>query len=388
MRAGRSRLAVIFLTVLIDLIGFGLILPILPYYSRAFEASGFAYGALVGVFSLMQFAATVVLGRLSDRLGRRPVLLGTIALAVAGHLIFAFAASYAMLFAARAMAGLAAGNISVAQAYIADVTTPAERSRSMGLIGAAFGLGFVLGPALGGFAVHWGGPHAAGLVAAGLCLVNLVSAWVILEESLETSHRATRPLLDAEHMRRGMTDAALRPPFLVFSIVPFAFAGYIVALPLWAEARFGWGERDLAAYFTLIGICAVVVQGWAFGKIQPYTNDRTLAMIGCLGMACGLAILPILPTSGWVYAAVIPYAVSNSLAAPALTGIISSLADPTEQGAMIGAAQSYSALGRFSGPLLFGWIYDGVGANEALLGAALVMGLGAVVAHAIRLPNV
>ena len=384
MPAGRSRLTVIFLTVLVDLIGFGLILPILPFYVQRFDASGFAYGALIGIFSLMQFVATVVLGRLSDRWGRRPILLVTIALGVIGHLIFAVAGTFWMLFAARAMAGLASGNISVAQAYIADVTTPSERSRGMGLVGAAFGLGFVLGPAIGGAAAHFGGPRAAGYVAAALSTLNFLSAWFILEESLGTEHRAARPLLDLGHLGKAMTDPVLRPPFLVFIIIPFAFAGYIVAMPLWAEQRFGWGAREMAIYFTLIGVCAVTVQGWAFGKIQRRTGDRPLAILGSAGMALGVGIIPLLPNAPWLYAMVIPFAVSNSLAAPALTGTISKLAGASEQGAMIGASQAYTALGRFSGPLLFGWIHDRWGPSLALWGAALVMASAALIALRIR----
>jgi MFS family permease len=196
-----SRFGIIFLTVFIDLAGFGIILPVIPYYAQSFGSGGFGYGALIGIFSLMQFVATMVLGRLSDRTGRRPILLSTILIGVLGYLTFAFAQSYAVLFAARMVAGFAAGNISVAQAYIADITSPTERSRGMGLIGAAFGLGFIVGPALGGVASHFGGPSAAGFAAAGLCVLNFLSAFVLLRESLHEEHREHRPLLDIPRVR-------------------------------------------------------------------------------------------------------------------------------------------------------------------------------------------
>src|SRR5881628_611125 len=156
MPAARSRIQVIFFTVLIDLIGFGIILPILPVYAQRFGAEGLGYGALVFIFSAMQFVATALLGKLSDRIGRRPVLLTTMLFNAAGYVLFAFAGSYWVLFLSRVISGFAGGNISAAQAYIADITTPAERSRGMGIVGAAFGIGFSLGPAIGGFAAHFG----------------------------------------------------------------------------------------------------------------------------------------------------------------------------------------------------------------------------------------
>src|SRR2546422_880242 len=214
MPAGRSRVAVIFFTVLIDLIGFGIVIPIVPYYAKQFGASGFAFGALLGVYSLMQFFAAAVLGRLSDRVGRRPVLLTTMVLNAGGYLLFAFAGSYWALFASRVIGGFAGGNISAAQAYIADSTSVADRSRGMGMLGAAFGLGFVIGPAIGGAAVHLGSA-APGLVAAGLSLLNFVSAWAILPESLHPDHRAER---------RGLGFDAIAPPSRVLSAAPGAVA--------------------------------------------------------------------------------------------------------------------------------------------------------------------
>src|SRR6266487_2583914 len=175
MPASRSRIGVIFFTVLIDLIGFGIVLPILPFYAQRFGAAGLGYGGVIGVFSLMQFVATALLGKLSDRIGRRPVLLTTMLVNAVGYTLFAFAGSYWVLFLSRVVSGFAGGNISAAQAYIADITSPAERSRGMGMVGAAFGIGFSLGPAIGGFAAHFGGTTAPGLVAVGLSLANFVS---------------------------------------------------------------------------------------------------------------------------------------------------------------------------------------------------------------------
>src|SRR3989442_673652 len=167
MPAPGARLGVIFFTVFIDLVGFGIVLPILPYYAQSFGARGLLFGALVGAYSGMQFLATAVLGRLSDRVGRRPILLTTMVINAAGYVLFALAGSYVVLFVARLVSGFAGGNISAAQAYVADITTPAERSKGMGIVGAAFGLGFIVGPALGGLAAHYGGHPPPGPVAGG-----------------------------------------------------------------------------------------------------------------------------------------------------------------------------------------------------------------------------
>ncbi len=387
MPASRARLGVIFLTVFIDLAGFGLILPILPYYAGDFGAAGLGFGALIGVFSIMQFVATVLLGRLSDRVGRRPILLVSMLIGALGYVMFALAGSYAALFVARAIAGFAGGNISVAQAYIADITSPAERSRGMGLVGAAFGLGFIVGPAIGGVAGHYGGPMAVGFVAASLSLINFVLAWFILAESLAREHRAARPLIDQEHLVRGVRDPVMRPAFLLFGLVPFAFSGYIVALPLFAERAFGWGTRELAWFFTTVGVVAATVQGYLFGKIQRRTGDRPLIIYGILAMALGIAAIPFVDRAWLIFPWVILLAFGNSIGAPAITGLVSTLAGATEQGAMLGAAQSLSALGRFSGPALFGLVFDRIGPTAAFLGAAGVMLVAWAVATRTRMPD-
>src|SRR6266511_83749 len=200
MPASRSRIGVIFFTVLIDLIGFGIVLPILPFYAQRFGAAGLGYGGVIGVFSLMQFVSTALLGKLSDLIGRPPVLLTTMLVNAVGYTLFAFAGSYWVLFLSRVVSGFAGGNISAAQAYMADITTPAERSRGMGMVGAAFGIGFSLGPAIGGFAAHYGGHTAPGLVAVALSLANFVSAYFILPESLKHEHCVKRPVLDLAHI--------------------------------------------------------------------------------------------------------------------------------------------------------------------------------------------
>src|SRR2546425_1087753 len=295
MPTARSRLGVIFFTVFIDLVGFGIVLPILPYYAQSFGARGLLFGALVGAYSGMQFLATAVLGRLSDRVGRRPILLTTMVINAAGYVLFALAGSYVVLFVARLVSGFAGGNISAAQAYVADITTPAERSKGMGIVGAAF------------------------------------------------------------------------------------------ALPLYAAVQFGWREKELGWFFTVVGITAAVVQGYLFAKLSRRVGDRALVIAGTFAMAVSVAVVPYLGTAAALYAWTIVLAFGNSVVSPAATGLISVFADPTEQGAMLGAAQSLAALGRLTGPELVGVTYDRLSSVSAVLVAGVVMTLAGVAT--VRLPR-
>ena len=380
----RSRFVVIFFTILIDLIGFGIIIPILPYYAQRLGAGGFGLGALLAVFSGMQFLATAFLGRTSDRVGRRPILLTTMLINALGYVLFAVAHSYPILFIARVVSGFAGGNISAAQAYVADITTPAERSRGMGIIGAAFGLGFIIGPAVGGLSAHYLGPSAPGLVAAGLSLINFVSAYFVLPESLKTEHRTERELWDFSHIGDALRDPRLAPLMFAWLLAPFAFSGYTVAIPLWAGATFGWQERELGWFFTVIGATAAVVQGYAFGKLARRVGDRLLLIAGGFGMALAIAVIPALRSSAALYAMTAVLAFSNSIFGPAATGLVSVIADPTEQGTVLGAAQALAALGRLLGPLTLGKVYD-ASHPAAFVVAAAVMALGGVVT--LRVPK-
>lgn len=380
MTAPRGRLGVIFLTVLIDLIGFGIVLPILPYYAQEFGAHAFQLGILMGSFSAMQFAGTTILGRLSDRVGRRPILLVTMVVNALGYVLFANAGSYGVLLIARLVSGLAGGNISVAQAYVADITTPAERSKGMGIIGAAFGLGFIIGPAIGGLSGHYWGHAAPGYVAAGLSALNLLLALRVLPESLHEHHRTHRPLWGFGHIREGFADPRLRSLLTVWFLAPVAFAGYSAVIPLYTNARFGWTERELGFLFTVIGIVAAIVQGWAFHKIARRTGDRPLLVAGNIGMALSIGAVPFLPTPLALYGGTAVLAFANSVFGPAASGMVSVLAEPTEQGTTLGVAQSLAALGRLAGPEAFGGLYDGTSALVAFGAAGALMAVSALAA--------
>ncbi len=356
--ASRSRYAILFFTVLIDLIGFGIVMPILPFYAQRFGAGGLAYGAVLGIYSFMQFVATALLGKFSDRVGRRPILLATMLFNAVGYLLFAFAGSYWLLFLSRVISGFAGGNISVAQAYMADITTPAERSRGMGIIGAAFGIGFSAGPAVGGLGDHFLGHSAPGLIAVGLSLANFVSAYFILPESLKHELRVRRRLFDLGHIGEALRRPRLRPLMAVWALVPLGFAGYTAALPYRAIAALGWKQLQLTYLFIIIGVTAAAVQGYFFGKLVRRTGERTLVIAGTFGMALSIAAVPLVPNSAVLYLWTFVLAVSNSIFSPAATGLVSVYADPNEQGTILGAAQAISALGRTAGPPIIGKVYD------------------------------
>ena len=379
MTPSRARVGVIFFTVLIDLIGFGIVMPILPFYAQRFGAGGLAYGVVLGVYSFMQFVATALLGKLSDRIGRRPVLLTTMLFNAVGYTLFAFAGSYWVLFLSRVVSGFAGGNISAAQAYMADITTPAERSRGMGIVGAAFGIGFTAGPAVGGLADHYLGHAAPGLIAVALSLANFISAYFILPESLRHEHRVKRPIFDLRHIGEAIARPRLRPLMAVWALVPLGFAGYTAALPYRVIDALGWRQLQLTFLFIIIGVTAAAVQGYAFGKLVRRTGERVLVIVGTFGMAISIAIVPFLPNSALLYAWTVVLAVSNSVFSPAATGLVSVYADPKEQGTVLGAAQAISALGRTAGPPLIGTLYD-VSPVTSFLFAGLFMGLAGLAA--------
>src|SRR2546429_2313798 len=220
----------------------------------------------------------------------------------------------------------------------------------MGIVGAACGLGFVVGPALGGLAADYGGHLAPGLVAAGLSLLNFCSAYAILPESLKEEHRVTRELFDFGHLTAALTHPRVAPLMIAWGLIPLAFSGYTVALPLYAAVRFGWREKELAWFFTVVGITAAVVQGYLFAKLSRRVGDRALVIAGTFAMAAAVAVVPYLDTAVALYAWTIVLAFGKSGGSPAATGLVSGVAGPPHQGGVAGAAQSPAAPGRLPRP--------------------------------------
>ncbi|MGH6982814.1 MAG: MFS transporter, partial [Stellaceae bacterium] len=278
----RDPVGTLFFIVFIDLVGFGVVIPLLPYYGLDFHATPFAITSMMACYSLAQFFASPLLGHLSDRLGRKPVILASLVCSVLSYLWLGFATQLWMLFAARLLAGAGAGNISAAQAYVADVTPPDQRAKGMGMIGAAIGLGFTVGPAIGG-AVAGGNAQSAHLawpafVAAALSAAAFVFAYTRLEESL--THKPT-----ARVGRIAMAKAAAgRPMLRTLLVLVFvsiaAFAGMETTFALWAHDGFGWGPFQVGMIFFYVGILLSALQGGAIGKLAKAVGEINLVIAG------------------------------------------------------------------------------------------------------------
>lgn len=379
---------ILFLTVFIDLVGFGIVIPLLPLYAERFGASPVAVTWLVAIYSLMQFLFAPWWGQLSDRVGRRPVLLLGLFGSCLSYLIFGLAGSLAVLFAARALAGLMGANIGVAQAYVADVTRPEERAKGMGMIGAAFGLGFILGPAIGGILSHYGAAVPF-LAAAALAGINGLLAIRLLPESLPSGGPAQGPAQAGFGARlralRGLGVHSTSARMLaVFFLVTFAFAGLEATFSLWADRRWSFSPAEVAYLFAYLGVVMTVVQGGMVGPLVRRLGEGRVAAVGAAALALGLALLPAAPSIPYLAGALALLAFGQGAASPAISSLISRSAPDGEQGRLLGAAQSLSALGRVLGPLWGGVAFARLGIGAPYLSGALVV----VAAFLLLLPRV
>jgi len=352
MLRNNRRLSSIFLIVFIDLLGFGLILPLLPYYAETFGATDFEVGLLVAVYAAAQFVATPLLGRLSDRVGRRPVLLISIAGNLVGFVLLALAQSLEMLFVARILAGFTGGNISVAQAYISDVTDARSRARGLGLIGAAFGLGFIIGPALGGLLSQWGFTVPA-LGAAALSLINflLVVAW--LPESLTAQARQDareRPPLTLRAMVEALRKPLVGPLLHTRFFFALAFSMFQTIFALYALRRFNLGARETGYILAYVGLLSVLVQGVAVGKLAQRFEERTLILASTALMALSLIGWALAPSVPVLLLILAPTALSGGVLNTVINSAISKTVAPIEVGGTLGIASALEALTRILSP--------------------------------------
>jgi len=355
-----SRL-VVFLSVFIDLIGFGIVLPLLPGYAEDFGATSAAIGAIIASFSLMQFLFAPAWGRWSDHIGRRPVILIGNLGAAGSYALFAYASGLHgtlalwWILASRVFAGISGANISVASAYIADISPPEKRSAGMALIGIAFGLGFIFGPAIGAFSADFFGKTGPGWVAAGFCAANFVLGWIILGESRKpgSAPTAARP----KFTQWGHT---LRQPKLgllisIFFLATFCFVCFESTFPLMlgqqGASHFGLKSRDQVGYlFAYAGIITVLVQGMIHRLVKRFGEPR-LIFASLVIFAAGLVALPFQSHLTGMLVALAVLAIGSGLNRAPVFGMISIKSSPHEQGANLGVAQSFGALARIVGPV-------------------------------------
>jgi DHA1 family tetracycline resistance protein-like MFS transporter len=358
----RSPLFVIFITVFIDLIGFGIVIPVLPFYVEGsqFNASPSVVGLLFASYSVMQLVFTPVLGMLSDRYGRRPVLLISLIGTGVGFLILGFATTLWMLFAGRIIDGISGGNISTAQAYIADVTTPENRAKGMGLIGAAFGLGFVFGPAIGGVLSRWGN-HVPFLFAACLAFGNALLLYFTLPETVTPEHpaRASAATGRWTQLAQALKQSRLAFILLIYFLFVTAFSIMTTTFGLFTMFRFGYDAHDTGWLFVFVGVIGAIIQGGLIGRLVKRFGEVPLVIVGALLFSASLFVIPFTgPETGLLTLLAVgaTFAIGNSLSTPALTSLASKSVGRGEQGGVLGVTQSAASLSRTAGPLIASYL--------------------------------
>lgn len=384
-------MAILFLIVLTDLVGFGIIIPLLPFYAERFNASPDVIGVLMATYSLTQLFAAPLIGRLSDRVGRRPVLLVGLVGSVCCYTLMGLADSLWVLFLARALGGVMAGNVGAAFAYVADVTTPENRAKGMGMMGAAFGLGFILGPAIGGVMagadVAHANFHLPAFTAAGLSALALVMGLGALKESLSPEIRARIAAQPRASFLRHLADAMSRPVLPVLILITFlstfVFAGMEATFALWSERQFGWGPQQNGYLFAFVGLIGVAIQGGLVGRLARRLGEARLIVIGGAALALGMALLPAATALPGLLLTMVLMAGGFSLINPALNSLTSQHMGEEERGGLMGLSRSAATFGRVAGPAWAGLLFAHLGRDWPYLAGAAVM--LAVVALAARL---
>ncbi len=405
----RSRLLNIFLVVFIDLLGFGLILPLLPYFAGQYGASEFLIGLLVASYAAAQFIGAPLMGRLSDRFGRRPILVVSIAGTALGFLLLGLAeplgkalssfvldnptpeqlaalqngAILGVMFIARMLSGLTGGNITVAQAYIADVTDAQNRAKGMGLIGAAFGLGFILGPAIGGVLSRWGYSVPA-FAAAGLATLNLVGVIAVLPESLSAERKAElakqekRALISITAMIQELNKPRVGPLMTIRLFYALAAALFQTMFTLWAKDRLGLNAQTTSYLLAYVGLLSVIVQGGLIGQLTKRFSESKLIAWSMLVQTIALLAWAFTPSVPVLLVVLIPLAFSTGVLNTVINSAITRAVPPQEVGGALGTAGALESLSRVVSPSVGGWLLGAAGAwAPGVVGAAIMAGVTA-----------
>lgn len=366
-----------------DLVGFGIVLPLIPFYATDLGASAFEVGLIIASYSAVQFVLSPLWGGLSDWFGRRPVLIVGLGGSALSYLVFGLATSLGVLLLSRVIAGAVGANVAVAQASIADRTRPDRRARGMGLIGASFGVAFIVGPAIGGVLSRWG-YALPGFVAAGLSATNALIALFLLPESLaERAHDrgSIRASLFSDrwsHARRVLSRRELREPILALSLGSVAFAAFTTTFPLFLKEGLGLDAAAAGGMFALLGLVTAIAQGRLIGPLVERSGERRVAVRGALLMA--MALLGLVWYAGlWAtIGLLVPFGLGWGMLAPSMQSLMSRRASRHEQGEVLGVNQSMGSLARVVGPIAGGWVFGALGfRSEFALAGALVVLAGA-----------
>jgi DHA1 family tetracycline resistance protein-like MFS transporter len=372
-KASKAALIAVFLTVFIDLVGFGIIIPVLPQCASDYGASPQMVGLLVMSYSLMQFFLTPFWGRLSDKVGRRPIMLLSLAASAIGYIIWGLAGSLPMLFLSRIVAGAGNANIAVAQAYVSDVTKAEDRAAGMGLIGAAFGLGFTLGPAIGGGLSTFGFQAIGFGAAACSALAFLLACFRLPEPEKRTQAGHERFSMDPNFYLKTLFDPKLSTSLLIFFLATFAFANMEATLALLAKDWYKFGKADISWLFTYVGFVMVFVQGGLIRRLSKKMPEKPLISAGAVFVIAGLLCTALLHSVTGLYIAMTLLAIGTSIINPSNQSMTSKLADPEKVGGVLGVGQSLSTLGRVLGPLVGGTAFQVLGAEYPYYVGAGVM---------------
>jgi DHA1 family tetracycline resistance protein-like MFS transporter len=376
----KKRLFSILLVVFIDLLGFSLILPLLPYYAETFNASKFTTGLLIAVYALMQLIGAPILGRLSDRYGRRPILLVSVFGTFLGFLLLGFANTLWILFAARIIDGITGGNLSVAQAYISDVTDAQNRAKGLGLIGAAFGVGFIIGPVTGGLLSQYG-YNVPAFVAAGLSFINFILIYAWLPESLTKEKREQLGEQKKPAVTIGALVMALKRPFTGSLLITrfffgLAFAIFQTIFSLYALAKFNLSARDTGFVLTYVGVLSVIVQGFLVGKLTNRFREDHLMMASVALMAVSLAGWALAPSVFWLLVVLTPTSLSGGVLNTLLSSTLTKAVAPHEIGGILGLSAAVESSTRIIAPILGGALLDKVGVwSPGAFGAVVMIGV-------------
>lgn len=360
----RSALTLIFLTVFIDLLGFGILIPILPSFSiKELGVDESAIGIAIAIYSLVQFLFNPILGKISDKHGRRPVIIACLFLNALGYIVFAFTHSYLMLLISRAIAGVGGSSIGVAQAYIADVTTREERSKGMGLIGAAFGLGFVFGPLIGGLLSNFG-YMITGLAAASFSLGAFMLTIFYLPESLKLAELNNSPkqyvrrkLIDFGAMKNVLKNPGLAILIFLFFVLTFSFANIYGTFALLGIKVYGFTDMQNGYMFGIIGLSSAIVQGGLIGRINKVMSKKNILIIASFLIMIMLAFIPYAQTFLGLSIVSIILSYGTGTFQPTILSLISEVVSDAEQGITLGLNQSLASFARVLGPLWGGFAF-------------------------------
>jgi MFS transporter, DHA1 family, tetracycline resistance protein len=386
----------VFLTVFLDLIGFGIVIPLFPFYVKSMGGSARTVGFLLSCFSFTQLVATPFLGRLSDRVGRRKVILFSLAGNAVSMVLFALATKVSLLslfFASRVLAGATAGNLAACQAAIADVTTGERRARGMGRLGAGIGLGLVLGPAIGG-ALSRFGMWAPPLGAAAMAVADLIAAFFFMPETRAGTKKKARSVSAASPSAGPRSPASSlgailsQPRLIVVLLLYFCTFLYMttmqVALALLTKERLGWGQSEVGNVFALFGAVMLVVQGGLIGSIARTFGQVRVVAAGALVSAAGLMTIAFAYHFAPLLTGLLSLALGLGVTQPLLSSLASDYAGSEQRGAVLGFAQSAGGVARTVGPTLSGFLFEGIGAGAPFAGGAVAAVVAFVLALALR----